>query len=174
MLAAQEGNAKEAVSDFEQSINLLPNYFTAHLNLGNCTGVCEQFDKAQDLSRARCPCGPMTPKSNTAWGCSSPSRTTSRAAAILERAIAMRPDYPDALNNLGVLHVRHEDSKAEEEFLSAIKIAPEYDQSYLNLARLYAMQNDRQKAREVLQQLLQLPTQQRQRKEAMAVLQSAP
>jgi len=86
----------------------------------------------------------------------------------------LRPGYPEALNNLGVLYVRKKNiPKAEEEFRAAIKSAPAYDQSYLNLARLYAIQNDRQKAREVLQQLLQLQPDNTNAKEAMSVLQSA-
>jgi FimV-like protein len=33
-------------------------------------------------------------------------------------------------------------------------VAPEYDQAYLNLARVYARQGEREKAREVLLELL--------------------
>jgi cytochrome c-type biogenesis protein CcmH/NrfG len=47
-------------------------------------------------------------------------------------------------------------AKAEDQFKTGIRLAPENDQAYLNLARLYAMENDREKAREVLHQLLQV------------------
>jgi len=87
----------------------------------------------------------------------------------------LRPGYPEALNNLGVLHVRQNNlPKAEEEFRTAIRVAPAFDQSYLNLARLYAMQNDRQKARDVLQQLLQQQPDNASAQQAMTVLQSPP
>ena len=69
----------------------------------------------------------------------------------------MRPDYPDALNNLGVLFVReHHNSEAEAQFKTCIRVAPNFDQAYLNLARLYEMLDDKPRAREVLQALLRL------------------
>jgi Flp pilus assembly protein TadD len=75
----------------------------------------------------------------------------------LQKAIELRPDYPEALNNLGVLFVRGQDySKAEETFKTGIRVAPDYDQSYLNLARLYAMQNNKDKAKAVLLELLRI------------------
>jgi Flp pilus assembly protein TadD len=83
-----------------------------------------------------------------------------RASDYLQKAVALRPDYPEALNNLGILFVRGQEySKAEEQFKTCILVAPNFDQSYLNLARLYAMQNDKEKAREVLQGLLRLQPQ---------------
>ena len=79
------------------------------------------------------------------------------ASDFLSKAIDLRPDYPEALNNLGVLFVRAQDySKAEEKFRTGIRVAPNYDQSYLNLARLFGMRGEMEKAREVLQQLLRL------------------
>jgi Flp pilus assembly protein TadD len=94
------------------------------------------------------------------------------AAEYLQKAIELKPDYAEALNNLGVLFVRAQDyAKAEEEFRSGIRVAPNYEQSYLNLARLYAMKNDRGKAREVLQDLLRVQPQSAGAKQAMEILQ---
>jgi Flp pilus assembly protein TadD len=84
----------------------------------------------------------------------------------------LRPDYPEALNNLGVLFVRGQDyEKAEEQFKSGIRVAPNFDQSYLNLARLYAMRNDKEKARGVLMELLQVQPQNTNAKQALELLQ---
>jgi Flp pilus assembly protein TadD len=47
-----------------------------------------------------------------------------------------------------------DNARAEEQFKTGIRVAPGFDQSYLNLARLYALQNDRERARQVLRQLL--------------------
>ena len=80
-----------------------------------------------------------------------------RAEQFLQKAAELRPGYPEALNNLGVLYVREQDyAKAEAQFKSCIRMSPKFDQSYLNLARLYVMQNDKEKAREVLQDLLRV------------------
>ena len=116
---------------------------------------------------------PTTLRSTTVSECSLPSRDQlQRASEYLQRAIDLRPDYPEALNNLGVLFVRqHDYAKAEEEFKTGTRVAPNYDQSYLNLARLYAMQNDREKAIDVLQELLRLQPQNPGAKQAMEMLQ---
>ena len=79
------------------------------------------------------------------------------AAEYLQKAVELRPDYPEALNNLGVLFVHGQDyARAEEEFKRCIRVAPGFDQSYMNLARLYALRGDKARAREVLQELLRL------------------
>ena len=54
-----------------------------------------------------------------------------RATQLLEKSVAVRPDYSDALNNLGVLYVRQKNySAAEEKFQRCIKAAPNFDQGY--------------------------------------------
>jgi len=76
------------------------------------------------------------------------------------------------LNNLGVLFVRGQDySKAEEQFKTCIRVVPAFDQSYLNLARLYAMRSDKEKAREVLQELLHIQPQNPSARQALEMLQ---
>jgi Flp pilus assembly protein TadD len=93
----------------------------------------------------------------------------------LKKAVALRPDYPEALNNLGVLLVRDKNyPEAEEQFKTCIRLAPNFDQSYLNLARLYAMQNDKEKAREALIELLRVQPQHKGAQQALEMLQSQP
>jgi tetratricopeptide (TPR) repeat protein len=78
----------------------------------------------------------------------------------LQKAVDLRPEYPEAINNLGILFVEMQDySKAEEQFKTCIRLIPNFDQSYLNLARLYAMRNERERARDVLQELLRIQPQ---------------
>jgi Flp pilus assembly protein TadD len=94
------------------------------------------------------------------------------AAEYLRRAVELRSDYPEALNNLGVLFVRgHDYAKAEEQFKSGIRIAPNYDQSYMNLARLYVMRHDNEKAKGILLELLRLQPQNAGAKQALEMLQ---
>ncbi len=89
----------------------------------------------------------------------------------MQKAIELRPEYPEALNNLGIIFVRLQDyEKAEEQFKTGIRLAPNNDQSYLNLARLYAMRSDREKAREVLQELLSVQPQNSGARQALDVL----
>jgi len=88
-----------------------------------------------------------------------------------KKAVELRPDYSDALNNLGVLFVREKRySEAEEKFKTCIRLAPNFDQAYLNLARLYVIQENKEKAREVLQELLRLQPQHKLAQQALEML----
>ena len=89
----------------------------------------------------------------------------------LSKAVNLRPDYPDAINNIGVLLVRDQRySEAEEEFKTCIRIAPNFDQAYLNLARLYVVLNNEQQAKDVLRQLLRLQPGHKMAEQALEML----
>ena len=47
MMAAQQGQADEAIQNFQQSLSLRPDYATALLNLGNVYRRQGDFEKAQ-------------------------------------------------------------------------------------------------------------------------------
>jgi Flp pilus assembly protein TadD len=75
----------------------------------------------------------------------------------LQKAIALRPAYSEALNNLGIVFVKLQQyAKAEEQFKAGMRLVPVNDQAYLNLARLYLLQTEKAKAIAVLQELIQL------------------
>jgi Flp pilus assembly protein TadD len=79
-----------------------------------------------------------------------------RAYEYLQRALKFRPDYPEALNNLGILYLRTQRrDQAVASFKECIRVAPAFDQSYLNLARVYAIEGQTDEARKVLRALLQ-------------------
>jgi tetratricopeptide (TPR) repeat protein len=79
--------------------------------------------------------------------------------------------YPEALNNLGVLYLRtRRPEEAVHSFEECIRVAPEYDHSYLNLARVYAIQGQREKARDVLLELLKQHPDHAQAKAALSQL----
>jgi Flp pilus assembly protein TadD len=79
-----------------------------------------------------------------------------RAYEYLQKALAGRPAYPEALNNLGVLYLRKQQpNDAENSFKEAIRLAPTFEQSYFNLAKLYAIEGNSAAARQVLQDFLQ-------------------
>jgi Flp pilus assembly protein TadD len=80
---------------------------------------------------------------------------TARAYEYLQKALQLRPDYPEALNNLGVLLLRtRRRDEAVAKFEESIRVAPGFDQAYLNLARVYSLEGDRDEARAVLLGLL--------------------
>ncbi len=157
MLAAQTGQTEEAVLDFQKSLSLKPNYATALLNLGNLYRRAHDFSEAEDLLGRALAAEPDNPEANYNMGMLYAQQNQfPKASEYFERALTLRPDYPDALNNLGVLLVRQgRYADAQEKFANCIRVAPNLDQGYLNLARLYAVMNDKEKARSVLQDLLQ-------------------
>ena len=158
MMAAQLGRPDEAIRDFQKSLELRPEYVTALLNLGNVYRRQRAFDDAQKCFEQAIRQEPENPEVNYSRGMLYAQQgQLEQAKESLQKAISLRPDYAEALNNLGVLFVRAQNlAGAEQEFKAGIRAAPQYDQPYLNLARLYAMQNERQKAREVLQELLRV------------------
>ncbi len=78
-----------------------------------------------------------------------------RAFECLQRALKLRPAYPEALNNLGVLYLRtRRVAEAIASFKQCIEAAPQFEQAYLNLARVYGLQGENAKARDVLLEFL--------------------
>jgi len=81
---------------------------------------------------------------------------TRRAEQYFHAALRLRPEYAEALNNLGVLYVRTKriDSGVKA-FETCIRVAPGFDQAYLNLARVYALEGQVDQAAATLRRLLQ-------------------
>jgi tetratricopeptide (TPR) repeat protein len=176
MIAAQQGQPEEAVRDFQQSLSQRPDYAVALLNLGNLYRRQDAFDKAQTFLQRALAIQPDDPETNYSLGMFYAQQDQMQLAAdYLQKAIALRPNYPEALNNLGVLYVRVKNyASAEAQFKTCIRVAPNFDQSYLNLARQYVMQNDKDKAREVLLELLRVQPQHRGAQQALEMLKSLP
>jgi Flp pilus assembly protein TadD len=77
------------------------------------------------------------------------------AYEYLKKALKSRPDYPEALNNLGILYLRTQRrDEAVASFKQCIRVAPSFDQAYLNLARVYSVEGAPGEARAVLLELL--------------------
>jgi Flp pilus assembly protein TadD len=80
---------------------------------------------------------------------------TERAFNLLQTALKLRPGYPEALNNLGILYLRTQRrDQAVATFEECMRVAPAFDQAYLNLARVYDLEGTPEKARKALLELL--------------------
>jgi Flp pilus assembly protein TadD len=173
MMAAQHEQLDEAIRDFQKSLELRPGFGIALLNLGNVYRRQRSFEKAEGCLSRAIQIQPDDPEANYSLGMLYAQQGQSdRAADFLQRALALRPAYPEALNNLGVLFVRGQQyAQAEDRFKTGIRVAPGFDQSYLNLSRLYALQNEREKAREILLDLLRVQPDNNSAKQALEMLQ---
>jgi tetratricopeptide (TPR) repeat protein len=158
MIAAQLDQPGEAIANFQKSLELRPAYVTALLNLGNVYRRQRDFENAQKCFDQAIRIQPDDAEVNYSFGMLYAQQDQlQQASNYFERAIALRPDHVEALNNLGIIFAREQNfAQAEEEFKAGIHSAPQFDQPYLNLARLYVMQSDRQKAREILIELLRV------------------
>jgi Flp pilus assembly protein TadD len=80
---------------------------------------------------------------------------TTHAEEYLQRALKLRPAYPEALNNLGILYLRTQRrDQAVATFEECIRVAPDFDQAYFNLSRVHAIEGNRERARAILLELL--------------------
>ena len=78
------------------------------------------------------------------------------AKKYFEQAIALKRDYAGAINNLGVLYIQQgKTNDAVAAFEYGISVAPQDEMIYLNLGRVYAQQGQLDRARQLMQQLLE-------------------
>jgi tetratricopeptide (TPR) repeat protein len=78
------------------------------------------------------------------------------AKKYFEQAIAEKHDYAGAINNLGVLYIQQgKQNDAVAAFEYGIKMAPQDETCYMNLGRIYAQQGKFDRARELMQRLLE-------------------
>lgn len=90
-----------------------------------------------------------------------------------EQAIALRRDYSEAINNLGVLYVKQgKVNDAISAFTYGIKVAPNEDILYLNLGRTYVQAGNLDRARQVMQELLDRKPDSATARQALAELNS--
>jgi tetratricopeptide (TPR) repeat protein/peroxiredoxin len=157
MMAAQDGQAADAVQYLQKALEANPHHLVALENLGNVYRQQGQWKEAQAALELALQADPDDPEANYSLGMVFAQQDdTQRAYEYLHKALVLRPDYPEALNNLGVLYLRtRRVTKAIESFESCIRLAPSFDQSYLNLAKVYEVEGEVEKARSVLRQLLQ-------------------
>ena len=68
----------------------------------------------------------MMPRQTTDWGwCIAQNDDTARAFDSLQKALKLRPAYPEALNNLGILYLRTQRrDEAVASFEECIRVAP--------------------------------------------------
>jgi predicted Zn-dependent protease len=77
------------------------------------------------------------------------------ARAELETSIRLRPNNPDAINNLGAVLLRMGlTQEALERFEECRRIAPDFDRAAINSALVYNRAGQRNRARQVLEEYL--------------------
>jgi tetratricopeptide (TPR) repeat protein len=158
ILSAREGKTADAVEFFQKALQSNPDHAVALQNLGIAYRQQKDWAKAETALTRVVALRPDDPEANYNLGMVyAQLNDTERAYKYLQKAVAARPAYPEALNNLGILYLRtRRTEQAKQCFQDSIRLAPAYNPSYLNLARVYAIEGDKARARETLEQLLEV------------------
>jgi tetratricopeptide (TPR) repeat protein len=151
------GRNKDALASFQQVIEIRNDYPAAYLGAGEASvklndpaGARRSFERALDLD----------PKYSDAMNqlglLAASSNDLTAARRWFQQAIENQNDHPGAINNLGVLYAKM--GKADDSiaaFRYGIKTNPDDEELYLNLARVYVTMSEREKARSVLNALIE-------------------
>lgn len=143
-------NYDQAISDFNQSLAINPDYTTSleyrgrtYLNMGQYELALADFDaliRVNEQSTAAYSLRGLT---------YSKLNRTAEAMSDYARALELNPNNENTLNSRGSLYFNalKEYDKALEDFNRAIALNPDYGMAYLNRSRCYYMLNDKEKAR---------------------------
>lgn len=153
----EAGNLKEALRLYERAMALEPESIYLRLNLGE---TLEKLGQATDAERAYRRAIEIDVKSGDAANALglllAKQGKTAEARTLFEKAISLRRDDSSAINNLGVLFLNiGQPNDAIAAFQYGIKVAPDDDTLYLNLARVWVRLGNRERAKDIMRELLE-------------------
>jgi FimV-like protein len=151
------GRNQDALASFRQVIDIKREYPPAFVGRGEAyarqddkANARQSFERALDLD-PKC-ADAMNQLGLLAAGSNDPTA----ARRWFQQALEAQQDHPGAINNLGVLYAKMgQPNDSIAAFRYGIKTNPDDDELYLNLARIYVTMGEREKARAVLNELLE-------------------
>jgi Flp pilus assembly protein TadD len=141
---------------FARALQVNSSSVGALLGLGGVAAAKKQETEATSFYERALKVEPKSPEAANGLGLAKATQgQLDLARQYFERAIAGRRNYAEAINNLGVLFARQgKVNDAIAAWRYGIQVAPDDGILYLNLGRTYVQSGDKEKAREVMQQLL--------------------
>ncbi len=151
------GRNKEALASFQQVIETKNDYPPAFVGAGEAYGKQEDNANAQRMFQRALELDPKCADAMNHLGLlAANANDLAGARRWFQQAIEAQPDHPGAINNLGVLYAKMgQPNDSIAAFRYGIKTNPDDDELYLNLARIYVTMGEREKARAVLNQLME-------------------
>jgi tetratricopeptide (TPR) repeat protein len=148
---------KDALASFQQVIERKSDYPPALVGAGEA--YARQSDKA-NATRLFQRAIDLEPKCADAMNqlglLAAGGNDLKEARRWFQQAMEAQPDHPGAINNLAVLYAKiGQPNDAVAAFRYGIKTNPDDDELYLNLARIYVTMGARDKARSVLEELME-------------------
>jgi Tfp pilus assembly protein PilF len=139
-----EGRAAEAKATFEELLKQYPEEADLHLFLGISLLRLREPQGAEAAVKRAIAINPNHVEARTLLGWIDSEVRGDFDAAIKEYAkvVELRPDLPEAYNNLGVAQKRKGDlAQAAESFNRALKLKPDYSAAVSNRGWVFAEQN---------------------------------
>jgi len=138
-----QGLLGEGEAAYREAIRLKPTSAAAHNNLATCSANAATSPAPRTLSARRFASIPAIRRRTTTSASSWPSRQVRRRIASYRQSLDLRPDYPEARNNLGILLAdQHRTDEALVEYAEAIRLRPDYAEAHLNRALTYLVTGD--------------------------------
>jgi tetratricopeptide (TPR) repeat protein len=152
-----EGKAAEARATFEELLGQYPQEADLHLFLGISLLRLREPHAAEAAVKRALSIDPNHVEARTLLGWIDSEIRGDFDAAIKEysKVVELRPDLPEAYNNLGVAQKRKGDLvKAEDSFSQALKLKPDYSAAISNRGWVLAEQNQWSDARREFERAL--------------------
>jgi FimV-like protein len=151
-----EGDYAAAAQSFEKALALEPDVSFALVNAGQAYVQLGRADEAGKMFRRALEIDARDAEAANQLGLLLAKQgRADQAKELFQQAIAVERDHVSAINNLAVLYIQ---ANQAQDAIAALRygigVAPKAEPLYLNLARIYVQSGDRNRARDLLQQLL--------------------
>lgn len=163
--ATNDQKWKQILSDnalqcWEQVLLLRPRFAAAHAGIGKIWFARGNYEIARERMRSAIEIDPDDPTIHYDFGnglLEMPDPDLDGAAELYERALALKPEYPKALNNLGIVRRKQERIKeAMEHFEKTLRVDPTFTDAILNIGQAHLIQGDAPQAVERFQEVLRI------------------
>jgi tetratricopeptide (TPR) repeat protein len=153
---SESGNTAEALRMYEKALAIGPELSYALFNAAQMQAKLGNAGEAERLYRRTLQADPKYGDAANSLGLLlAKEGHNDEARKLFEQAISIRRDDASAINNLGVLYLNiGQTNDAVAAFQYGIQVAPDDDILYMNLARIWVRMGERDKAREIMRQLL--------------------
>lgn len=152
----ESNRVEEAETAFRRALAIQPASVNAWIGLGDVCARQNKAAEAADNYRKALDFDAKSAEAANGLGLALAKQNRyDEARSFLQRAIEIRRNYPEAINNLAVLYTQQgQVNDAIAAWQYGIQVAPDDDVLYLNLGRTYVRLGDVEKARTLMQELL--------------------
>jgi tetratricopeptide (TPR) repeat protein len=147
---SKSGKQDQAIHWFEEALRHRNNFLPALRELAASLAISGNFARVTELGEQ--PDTVVLTNLGNAW---LRQGNADRAQQVLEKALALDPDLPEAANLLGLVWLlKKNESAAETSFRSALSIQPDMAEAHYNLANLLAGRRDYKQAADHFQKAI--------------------